>query len=159
MAPRWRDLVRVFRRLEARGEIRGGRFVAGFVGEQFAMPEAVGRLREMHRSQPTGQMEAISACDPLNLVGVLVPGERVPALPGNRIVFRDGVPLVSLEKGVVVNRVGADQADLAAAYPLLYGSLGGSAKGSRTPTEDAILITCPSMASPFDAGAPAALVE
>jgi ATP-dependent Lhr-like helicase len=119
MAPSWRDLVRIFRRLEARGEIRGGRFVAGFIGEQFALPEAVGLLRDMHRSQPTGRMEVISACDPLNLVGVLTPGDRVPALAGNRIVFRDGVPLAALEKGIVTGLSRIDDVDLAMARSLL----------------------------------------
>ena len=108
MAPRWRDLVRIYRRLEARGEIRGGRFVSGFVGEQFALPDAVSALREAHRAPTTGALEVVSACDPLNLVGIVTPGERVPSQPGNRVVFRDGVPVASLEKGIVVNRSDAD---------------------------------------------------
>jgi ATP-dependent Lhr-like helicase len=125
MAPRWRDLVRVYRRLEARGEIRGGRFVAGFVGEQFALPDAVTMLRETHRSPAsvgTNGMDVVSACDPLNLVGIVTPGERVPALPGNRVVFRDGAPLASLEKGVLVNRANADAETISAASALLYGA-------------------------------------
>ena len=132
MAPRWRDLVRVFRRLEARGEIRGGRFVAGFVGEQFALPEAVGVLRDVSKSQLQGQMEVVSACDPLNVVGILTPGERVPAILGNRVVFRDGVPLASLENGNVVNRSGADETTLAEAYSLLQPSR--TIDGSAAPT-------------------------
>ncbi len=119
VAPRWRDLVYVLRRLEARGEIRGGRFVAGFVGEQFAMPEAVENLRSVKNSEPTGLMVVVSACDPLNLVGILTPGERVPAMPGNRVLFRDGVPLCSLENGVLVPQRGADEALLAQAKALL----------------------------------------
>ena len=95
--PSWRDAVRVLRRMEARGEIRGGRFVTSFVGEQFALPEAIDLLREVNRSDPTGNMVVVSACDPLNLVGILTTGDRVPAVPGNRIVFRDGVPVASLE--------------------------------------------------------------
>ena len=125
MAPRWRDLVRVYRRLEARGEIRGGRFVAGFVGEQFALPDAVTMLRETHRSPASvgkNGMDVVSACDPLNLVGIVTPGERVPALPGNRVVFRDGAPLASLEKGVLVNRANADAETISAASALLYGA-------------------------------------
>ncbi len=121
MAPPWRDLVRVFRRLEAQGQIRGGRFVAGFVGEQFALPDAVGRLREMNRIEPTGTMVVVSACDPLNLVGIVTPGERAPALPGNRVVFCDGIPLASLEKGVVVNRGQAGPGRMSAVNALLYG--------------------------------------
>ena len=97
LAPRWRDLVRIYRRAEARGEIRGGRFVAGFVGEQFALPEALEKLRAVRKTEPDGRLVAVSACDPLNLVGVLTPGPRVPGLLGNRVVFRDGVPIAALE--------------------------------------------------------------
>ena len=82
MAPRWRDLARIYRRLELKGEIRGGRFVAGFVGEQFALPDAVTALRDAHRAPATGAMEMVSACDPLNLVGIVTPGERVPVPMG-----------------------------------------------------------------------------
>ncbi len=123
MAPRWRDLVRVYRRLEAKGEIRGGRFVFGFVGEQFALPDAVTALREAHRAPATGTMEVVSACDPLNLVGIVTPGERVPSQPGNRVVFRDGIPVASLEKGIVVNRSNADSDTMTAAANLLYGPI------------------------------------
>ncbi len=122
MAPRWRDLVRTFRRLEARGEIRGGRFVSGFVGEQFALPEAVETLRKVNRTEPSGQMVAVSACDPLNLVGILTSGERVPALLGNQVVFRDGVPVASWETGSLVNRCSGDPATLAKAAALLKRS-------------------------------------
>ena len=72
--PPWRDLLRVYRRLEARGEIRGGRFVAGFSGEQFALPEAIGLLREMRRRPKSGEWVSLSGADPLNLVGILTPG-------------------------------------------------------------------------------------
>jgi ATP-dependent Lhr-like helicase len=97
----WRDLLRVYRRLEARGEIRGGRFVAGVTGEQFALPDAVARLRAARRAPKSGQLLSISATDPLNLLGIVGPGERIAALAGNRIVFEDGVPLAVLEKGQV----------------------------------------------------------
>ncbi len=123
MAPRWRDLTRIYRTLELKGEIRGGRFVSGFVGEQFALPDAVSALREAHRAPATGGLEVVSACDPLNLVGIVTPGERVQSQPGNRIVFRDGVPMVSLEKGAVVTRSGADADTVAAATDLLYGPI------------------------------------
>ena len=119
MAPRWRDLVRVLRRLEARGEIRGGRFVAGYVGEQFALPEAVEMLRRVKNSEPNGQWVVVSACDPLNLVGILTPGERVPAVLGNRLAFRDGIPVCSLENGNLVHRGGIDEDTLAQAASLL----------------------------------------
>ncbi|MQG32335.1 MAG: DEAD/DEAH box helicase [SAR202 cluster bacterium] len=104
---RWRDLVRVFRRLEARGEIRGGRFVSGFIGEQFALPEAVEFLRKTKNAEPDGRFIAISACDPLNLAGILSPGHKVPAVMRNRLVFRDGVPIVSMENGSVVELTNA----------------------------------------------------
>jgi ATP-dependent helicase Lhr and Lhr-like helicase len=97
LLPPWRDLLRVFRRLEARGEIRGGRFVSGFSGEQYALPEAVGRLRAVRREPRRGTLVAVSAADPLNLVGIATPGERVAALAGNRVLYRDGVPIALYE--------------------------------------------------------------
>ena len=134
MAPRWRDMVRLLRRLEARGEIRGGRFVAGFIGEQFALPEAVEALRKVKGAPATDQLVAVSACDPLNLVGIVTPGERVPGTPGNMVVFRDGVPLGSLEKGRWVNRGRIDQATLSEAWSLLHptASRSGNAAASDT---------------------------
>ncbi|HET9580043.1 MAG TPA: DEAD/DEAH box helicase [Usitatibacter sp.] len=97
--PPWRDLVRVYRRLEARGEIRGGRFVAGFGGEQFAASDAVGRLRAVRKMEKVGEMVAICAADPLNLVGILTPESRVPAIHTNRILLADGLPVAALEAG------------------------------------------------------------
>ncbi|MBT8451907.1 MAG: DEAD/DEAH box helicase [Deltaproteobacteria bacterium] len=91
--PPWYTILRVYRRLEAQGRIRGGRFVAGFTGEQYALPEAVTALRKARRQGKTGELVSISAADPLNLVGILTPGHRVPATPNNRILFRDGVPI------------------------------------------------------------------
>jgi ATP-dependent Lhr-like helicase len=91
--PPWRDLLRVYHRLEARGEIRGGRFVGGFSGEQFALTEAVGSLRESRRQSGDAAWVSVSATDPLNLVGLVVPGPRVPAMPGNRILYRGGIPV------------------------------------------------------------------
>jgi ATP-dependent helicase Lhr and Lhr-like helicase len=93
----WRELARVYRRLEARGEIRGGRFVAGMSGEQFALPEAVSELRDVRRTRPDGTLVTLSAADPLNLAGIVTPGDRVAALLGTRMVYRDGVPLSVLE--------------------------------------------------------------
>ena len=93
-APSWRDLLRVYRRLEMRGELRGGRLVAGFVGEQFAAPEALDALRAMRREPARGEIVRLSACDPLNLIGVVTPGPRVPATLANTVVFKDGVPMV-----------------------------------------------------------------
>jgi ATP-dependent Lhr-like helicase len=97
--PSWRELVRVLQRLEARGEIRGGRFVAGLAGEQFALPEAIPVLRELRRQPGDGQFVCVSGADPLNLAGTLLPGDKVPALAGNRVLFRDGVPVASLVAG------------------------------------------------------------
>ena len=91
--PAWRDLLRVYRRLEMRGELRGGRIVAGFVGEQFAAPEALEALRAIRREEPRGEVLRVSACDPLNLVGIITPGPRVPAVLGHQVVYRDGVPV------------------------------------------------------------------
>ena len=90
MLPRWRDLLITFRRLEDRGEIRGGRFVSGFIGEQFALPIAVESLRAVKNIPPSGEIITISAADPLNLAGIVVPGERVPAISGRQVSFRDG---------------------------------------------------------------------
>ena len=89
--PKWRELQLAFRRLEARGEIRGGKFVDGFLGEQFALPVAVESLRATRKLPPTGEVVTISAADPLNLVGVIVPGERIPAISGRYVSYRDGV--------------------------------------------------------------------
>jgi ATP-dependent Lhr-like helicase len=93
----WRDLVRAYRRLEARGEIRGGRFVSGMSGEQFALAEAVERLREVRRSASGGRVLVVSAVDPLNLTGIVTGGERVRAVASSRIAWRDGVPLAAME--------------------------------------------------------------
>jgi ATP-dependent Lhr-like helicase len=99
--PPWRDLVRVYRRLEARGEIRGGRFVAGFGGEQFAAPDAVGRLRAVRRMERIDELGVVSAADPLNLVGILTPEGRVPGVYRNRILLKDGLAIAAVEGGQV----------------------------------------------------------
>jgi ATP-dependent Lhr-like helicase len=97
--PPWRELLRVYRRLEARGEIRGGRFVAGFSGEQFALPDAIGLLRETRRKTGSDGWVSLSGADPLNLVGILTPGPKLAALAGNRLLYRDGLPIASLASG------------------------------------------------------------
>jgi ATP-dependent helicase Lhr and Lhr-like helicase len=97
--PPWRDLLRVYRRLEARGELRGGRFVAGFSGEQFALPDAIGLLREMRRKNEPSGWVSISGADPLNLAGILTPGPKLAALAGNRLLYRDGIPIAALAGG------------------------------------------------------------
>ena len=88
--PKWREVLITLRRLEDRGEIRGGRFVSGFLGEQFALPVAVESLRANRKQSPSGEITTISAADPLNLTGIVVPGERVPANSGKVVAFRDG---------------------------------------------------------------------
>ncbi|EAR23585.1 DEAD/DEAH box helicase [Nitrococcus mobilis] len=99
--PAWRELLYIYRRLEARGEIRGGRFVAGFAGEQFAAPEAVAALRKTRKAEFDGAWVSLSAADPLNLVGIVTPGQRLPAVPGNRVLLRDGLPVAFCEGGEV----------------------------------------------------------
>ena len=97
--PPWRELAQVYRRLEARGEIRGGRFVAGFGGEQFAAADAVGRLRAVRKTEKSSELVVVSAADPLNLVGIVTPEARVPAVQSNRLLFRDGLAIAALEGG------------------------------------------------------------
>jgi ATP-dependent Lhr-like helicase len=87
----WRELLRVYRRLEARGEVRGGRFVSGLPGEQFALPEAVELARRVRRAPASGETITISAADPLNLCGIVTPGDRIPAVASTQITFRDGI--------------------------------------------------------------------
>jgi len=93
--PPWRDILQCCRRLEARGEIRGGRFVAGFSGEQYATPEAVGVLRDVRRKPHTQALVSLSAADPLNLIGIITPGARLASLAGNRLLYRDGLPVAT----------------------------------------------------------------
>lgn len=106
----WRELLKTYHRLEARGEIRGGRFVSGFSGEQFALAEAVGMLRAIRRTPGEGTLVSVSAADPLNLVGIITPGDRVSAFAANRILYRDGIPIATLESGGVRFLVEMDSA-------------------------------------------------
>ncbi|HJT97929.1 MAG TPA: ATP-dependent DNA helicase, partial [Rhodanobacteraceae bacterium] len=99
--PPWRDLLRVFHKLEARGEIRGGRFIAGLSGEQFALPEAVASLRAIRQKAADGEWIAVCGADPLNLVGSVVAGATVPSVTGSRVLYRDGVPVAKLVAGEV----------------------------------------------------------
>ena len=95
--PTWRELLMAFRRLEDRGEVRGGRFVDGFLGEQFALPVAVESVRALKKLPLSGETITISAADPLNLIGILVPGDRVPAISGRTVSFKDGVAVLVAE--------------------------------------------------------------
>ncbi|MGN6705016.1 MAG: DEAD/DEAH box helicase [Rhodanobacter sp.] len=97
--PSWRELLRVYHRLEARGEIRGGRFVEGLVGEQFALPEAIAPLRAVRSRADDGELVCLSGSDPLNLVGTVLVGDKVPALAGSRVLYRDGMPIAALVGG------------------------------------------------------------
>ena len=99
--PPWRQMLMCLRRLEARGEIRGGRFIAGFSGEQFALPDAVGLLRDARRKPHDGEFLSLSAADPLNLGGIITPGARLPSLTGNRVLYRDGLPIAVYAGGEV----------------------------------------------------------
>jgi ATP-dependent Lhr-like helicase len=97
--PPWRELLRVYHRLEARGEIRGGRFIAGLTGEQFALPEAIGLLRGARQKPQDGSLVALCGCDPLNLAGIVLAGARVPNQASARVLFRDGLPIATLVGG------------------------------------------------------------
>ena len=117
--PPWRELLRVYRRLEARGEIRGGRFVAGLPGEHFALPEAIALLRKLRQTPPAGEEFCVCGADPLNLAGSVLPGDKVPALTGARLLYRDGVPIATLIAGEVQPCAGLDPAQLWAAKQAL----------------------------------------
>jgi ATP-dependent helicase Lhr and Lhr-like helicase len=99
--PPWHQLLRAFRRLEAQGHVRGGRFVGGVSGEQYALPDAVGTLRSVRKRSLDGALIALSAADPLNLAGIVTPGVRVAALAGNRLLLRDGVTVATYAAGEV----------------------------------------------------------
>jgi ATP-dependent Lhr-like helicase len=121
----WRELARVYRRLEARGEIRGGRFVSGMSGEQFALPDAVDRLREVRRSTPDDRLVTLSAADPLNLTGIITPGDRVRSVASNRLVYRNGVPMAAME-GDMLRML--DEVD-----PAIASDVAAAAAGRRVP--------------------------
>ena len=119
--PSWRELLPVYHRLEARGEIRGGRFVAGLSGEQFALPEAIPLLREVRRRAHDGGLVCVSGIDPLNLAGTLLPGDKVPALAGNRLLFRDGLPVATIVAGKISYLLAPSATDRATLHAHLVG--------------------------------------
>ena len=121
----WRDLARVYRTLEARGEIRGGRFVSGMSGEQFALPDAVDRVRELRRSGPDDALITISAADPLNLTGIITGSERLRTATGNRIVYRNGIPVAALEGDMLRTFAEVD--------PAIAADVAAAAAGRRVP--------------------------
>ncbi|MBD8874506.1 DEAD/DEAH box helicase [Rhodanobacter sp. DHB23] len=118
--PPWRELLRVYRRLEARGEIRGGRFVEGLVGEQFALPEAIAPLRAIRQRADDGELVAVGGCDPLNLVGGVLVGDKVPAVPGSRVLYRDGAPVAAQVAGRFVALAELSAAEAQAARQALH---------------------------------------
>jgi ATP-dependent Lhr-like helicase len=119
----WYELGRIYRRGEARGEIRGGYFVGGISGEQFALPEAIGLLRSIRKKSPNGELITLSAADALNLQGILTPGPRIPAFTANRILFRDALPIAVLEAGEVRKLSDAPVSDLEIETALKVGKL------------------------------------
>jgi ATP-dependent Lhr-like helicase len=125
----WRELARVYRRLEARGEIRGGRFVSGLSGEQFALPRAVERLREVRRTRPDDKVIVIGTADPMNLAGIVTAGDRVRAAARNRIAYRNGVPLAVME-GNVVRPCAEFEADVAEQVSRALSRRGAAAHAS-----------------------------
>ena len=119
----WYELGRIYRRWEARGEIRGGYFVGGISGEQFALPEAIGLLRSIRKAPQSSGLIALSAADPLNLQGILTPGPRVAAFTANRILFFGGLPIAVLEAGVIRKLTDAPVSDLQVERVLKVGKL------------------------------------
>jgi len=113
----------VYRRWEARGEIRGGYFVGGVSGEQFALPEAIGLLRSTRKASSYGELITLSAADPLNLQGILTPGPRLAAFTANRILFRDGLPIAVLESGEIRKVSDKNVPDLQVENALRIGKL------------------------------------
>jgi ATP-dependent Lhr-like helicase len=119
----WYELGRIYRRREARGEIRGGYFVAGISGEQFALPEAIGLLRSIRKAPTNGELIKLTAADPLNLLGILTPGQRITALTASRILFRDGLPVAALEADEIRKISDAPVSDLQLETALRVGKL------------------------------------
>jgi ATP-dependent Lhr-like helicase len=117
----WRELVRVYRTLEARGDIRGGRFVSGMSGEQYALPDAVDRLRELRRSGPDETLVAVSGADPLNLTGIVTLGDRIRAAASSRVVYRNGIPVMAMEGDMLRTLADVDAPVLADAAALAAG--------------------------------------
>ena len=119
----WYKLGRIYRRWEARGEIRGGYFVGGVSGEQFATPEAIGLLRSIRKVSSSDELVTLSAADPLNLQGILTPGPRIAAFTANRILFSNGLPIAALESGEIRKLVDAPVSDSQIETALRIGKL------------------------------------
>jgi ATP-dependent Lhr-like helicase len=121
LAPSWRELLTVYRRLEMRGEIRGGRFVAGVAGEQFALSNAVERLRQVRDEPDAAAWQLISAADPINLIGIITRHARVPATRANRVLFVNGQPIAASESREIRWLTDVDEATRQRATQLLRG--------------------------------------
>jgi ATP-dependent helicase Lhr and Lhr-like helicase len=120
--PPWRELLRVCHRLEARGEIRGGRFIAGLTGEQFALPEAIAPLRAIRQKPHNGVLVSVCGADPLNLLGLIVVGAKLPNLTNARVLYRDGAPIATLIGGEFNALIEMNEAEQwAARKRLLHG--------------------------------------
>jgi len=118
--PPWRELLYVLRRLEARDEIRGGRFVTGFSGEQFALPEAVAPLRQQRDTAADGKLVLLSAVDPLNLSGIITAGERIPAKHTMQIIYQDGIPVACTHHGKLQALTSLSEEQIFSATQLLH---------------------------------------
>jgi ATP-dependent Lhr-like helicase len=135
--PPWRELVRVLHRLEARGEIRGGRFIAGLSGEQFALPEAIALMRQVRNRARDGEFVCVSAADPLNLAGTLLPGDKVSRIPGARLLLRDGLVVATLVAGDVAFAAGLPAQEQEQARGLLLREPGAHRRIAFVPEHDA----------------------
>jgi ATP-dependent Lhr-like helicase len=135
--PPWRELVRVLHRLEARGEIRGGRFIAGLSGEQFALPEAIALMRQVRNRARDGEFVCVSAADPLNLAGTLLPGDKVSRIPGARLLLRDGLVVATLVAGEAAFAAGLPAQEQAQARGLLLREPGAHRRIAFVPEQDA----------------------
>jgi ATP-dependent Lhr-like helicase len=128
-APRWRDLLGILRRLEARGEVRGGRFVSGFSGEQFALPEAAESLRES-RNRQSSEVICVAASDPMNLIGIVIPGDRVSAVPGKSVSYRNGALATEDTTVAAGTQSGEAEVEPQAFASNLFSELSSSSRGS-----------------------------
>ena len=137
--PPWRDLVRTYRRLEARGEIRGGRFIAGLSGEQFALPEAITLMRQVRRQADDASLVCLSASDPANLLGTVIPGQKIPRVAGARVLYRGGVPIAVSFAGQVELLPSAESFDHVLASKALAAAPGAQATVRVTPAASVLL--------------------
>ena len=157
-APQWYELVQIYRRLEARGEIRGGRFIAGVAGEQFALGDSIRSLRQLRDDVPQGELVVITAADPLNLVGILTEHPRVISTASNRVAYWNGKPLAALQGGEVLRFADIPpeiEKTLADKFRLEFiGDADPIAVPPPITTETAVAMPVPSPAAPMAPAAP-----